>query len=209
VVSVDPISGVGTATLDFVDAGLLDSHSASFDLTVDGSSSTLTGSVNESTRRATASFDLDAGCHAVTVTGTVTDDDTGTGDGTSTNTSVSVAAAWFQAPIMHNERNIAKYGNVVPVKLELKAGCGGATVTSAPLFITMAQGTALDTFGDELVVSAVNTADTDQKMRVVDSKYMYNLATKGLTANTNYEIRIRSGATSGPVIARAVLYPKK
>ena len=73
----------------------------------------------------------------------------------------------------------------------------------------MSQGIGFDTYGDEVIVSSVSSADSGQQLRTVDTKYMYNLSTNGFRANTNYEIRIRVGATSGPIIARAHLYPKK
>ena len=59
-------------------------------------------------------------------------------------------------------------------------------------------------------MTSSNNADSGtQMMRTPDTKYMYNLSTKGFQANTNYEVRIRVGSTTGPIIAKAVLYPKK
>jgi hypothetical protein len=110
---------------------------------------------------------------------------------------------------MQNERNIVKYGNVVPVKVRLASSCGGVLTNSPTLFLTVSQGTGLDTYGDEIIVASVSNADTGQQMRPVDSKYMYNLSTNGFKVNTNYEIRIRVGSITGPIIARAHLYPKK
>ncbi len=38
---------------------------------------------------------------------------------------------------------------------------------------------------------------------------MCNLTTQGLTQGSDYEVRIRVGSTSGPIIAEAMLQPKK
>ena len=46
-------------------------------------------------------------------------------------------------------------------------------------------------------------------MRVADGMYIYNLATKSLTQNKDYTVRIRVGAVDGPIILAAVLQPKK
>jgi hypothetical protein len=43
-------------------------------------------------------------------------------------------------------------------------------------------------------------------MRVVDSMYMYNFATKTLKVNMPYTIMIKDGAN---VVTTAVIYPKK
>ena len=49
--------------------------------------------------------------------------------------------ARFKAPIKDNERNIAKYGNVVPVKVELASNCyPGTTITTPILYITITLG---------------------------------------------------------------------
>jgi hypothetical protein len=111
---------------------------------------------------------------------------------------------------MDNERNIAKYGNVVPVKVVLTNTCTGATVTNVPLFITIAKGVGDEAIEDtNLIAESVSAADTGSQMRTADGMYIYNLSTKSLSANTNYTIRIRPNSTTTPYILQAVLYPKK
>ncbi|CAA9358369.1 MAG: filamentous haemagglutinin family outer membrane protein [uncultured Chloroflexia bacterium] len=120
-----------------------------------------------------------------------------------------VVTASFQAPIQNNVRNLAKLGNVVPVKVSL-TDCNGQAVTNQSLFITVVAGTnnvSLD--ANVAVTESVSSADSGQQLRLVDSKHMYNLSTKGLTAGTDYTIRIHTGSTSGTVIANAVLQPRK
>ena len=47
---------------------------------------------------------------------------------------VDIYTPSFKAPIKDNERNIAKYGNVVPIKVELASNClPGTTVPPRPL----------------------------------------------------------------------------
>jgi hypothetical protein len=213
----DQISGIGTASFDFSDAGWLDTHTAQFTWTIDGVPTTQSGTVIEenvppdATGTATDTFDMEPGCHTITVTGTVTDDDGGaaTQPIVTGMSGVDVFLASFEAPIKDNERNIAKYGNVVPVKVRLASSCTGAVTTAPELYITVIKGSTIETYGEEFVATSVSGADTGNRMRVVDSRYMFNLSTKGYTPNTNYEIRIRVGSTFGPIIAKAVLYPKK
>ena len=59
------------------------------------------------------------------------------------------------------------------------------------------------------VAESVSAADNGQQMRVVDGGYIYNLSTKSLSQNTDWAVRVRLGATDGPIILQAVLYPKK
>jgi hypothetical protein len=111
---------------------------------------------------------------------------------------------------MDNERNIAKYGNVVPVKVTLTNPCTGGTVTNVALYVQVVKGVNGEYIEDNnVVVENVNSPDTNQQMRVVDGMYMYNLSTRSLSANSDYAVRIRLGGLSGPVILQAVLYPKK
>ena len=46
----------------------------------------------------------------------------------------------FEAPIKDNERNVAKYGNVVPVKVRTTGSCTGAAITTPQLYLTVVKG---------------------------------------------------------------------
>jgi hypothetical protein len=46
-------------------------------------------------------------------------------------------------------------------------------------------------------------------MRTAYGMYMYNLATKNLAQGRDYTVRIRVGASNGPIILTAVLQPKR
>jgi hypothetical protein len=46
-------------------------------------------------------------------------------------------------------------------------------------------------------------------MRMSGGVYMYNLGTKSLTQATDYTLRVRNGSATGPIIAKALLQPKK
>jgi hypothetical protein len=155
---------------------------------------------------------LAPGCYTLTVTATITDDDTGSGQETTTATSIDVFVASFQAPIKDNERNIAKYGNVVPVKVILASSChAGTTNTSAVLHISIAQGNITGDVPDgtpTIVAESVSNADTGTQMRVADSRYIYNLSTSKMLKGKDYTILIRAGSASGTIIARALFQPK-
>ena len=143
---------------------------------------------------------------------TVTDDDTGSDAETRTAASVDVYLATFDAPIKENERNVAKYGNVIPVKVRLASSCTGVATNTPELYITVAKGTGVDTFDDEIIVVSVSNADSDFHMlRTAGPKYMYNLSTKGTqwTPNVNHEIRIRVGSTTARSSPERSSMPKK
>ncbi len=121
----------------------------------------------------------------------------------------------FQAPIKDGTINLVKNGSVVPVKLTLR-DCNGTVVTGRKLEIKLVTG-VLDTQdtsdGTATVLESVSSADTNGVMRVVDSHYMYNLSTKGLTNGTKYTIVIKDTTdltwTSAPRLATAVIEPRK
>ena len=160
----------------------------------------------------TASTRLPVGSYALGVTATVYDN---YADGVSPSLNLSgtdVYTASWKDPIRDNERNIAKYGNVVPVKLQLASTCTGATVTSPTLFLTTVKGNVGDDTPDgtaNIVTESVSNADTDNLMRLSGSMYMYNLTTKNMTAGSDYTIRVRVGSSTGPIIKYALFQPKK
>jgi hypothetical protein len=143
---------------------------------------------------------------------TVTDDDAGSTQATVSSGSNDVYTASFQAPIKANERNIAKFGNVVPIKVNVVSSCTGAAVTGLTLHITIANGDVDNVQPDatpEIVAESVSNADTGTQMRPNGTGYIYNFSTKQLKANQDYTIRIRSVSTSGAIIAKALFQPKK
>ncbi|HEX4685219.1 MAG TPA: hypothetical protein VH228_00455 [Nocardioides sp.] len=155
------------------------------------------------------------GCYTIIATASVTDDDTGTGTGDSSSTGAGATDVYslkFQDPIQDGVRNIAKYGNVVPVKVIVYSSCfAGKTITTPNLFVKVVDG-ALD--GDSTAITnpvteSVSAADTDQQMRLTGSTYMYNLSTKSLTQNKDYTVRIKLGSTTGTTLISALLQPKK
>jgi hypothetical protein len=214
-------TGVATAGVNFTDPGWLDTHTASFNW---GSLGTVSGTVTEengepdATGSATSSKTLAPGCYNLSVTATVTDDDGGS-SGPQTvvsNQQVSIYSVGFLPPIKDGERNIAKYGNVVPVKVSITDPCNNnAPVTTANLFVSYYQGTG-DPVDTTPVVTAesVSAADgTSGQMRLADGFYIFNFTTKPLQAGKDYTIRIWKDAM-GPgggatFLLDAVLMPKK
>jgi hypothetical protein len=157
---------------------------------------------------------LSPGCHTVAVSAEVSDEDGGTGTGGPTTETLDVYTVSFLAPIRDDVRNVAKYGNVVPVKVQLGSSCtAGTTITTESLFLTIVRGDATtdDSVNDDSVVVAtsVSNADSGTQMRVSDGKYIYNLSTKTMTQGQDYTIRVRWGSATGPIIARALIMAKK
>jgi PKD domain len=212
----NPVLGTATASFNFADAGYLDTHLASFFTWSAGGAGLKTvteeNTFPDATGTASEKRTFVPGCYNLTVTGTAKDDDGGMSPALSifSGSTTGVYANGFRPPIMDNERNIAKYGNVVPVKVALTNPCTGATVTNVSLFVKLLKGVNGEFIEDtNTVTESVSSADSGQQMRVADGMYMYNLSTKGLVANTDYAIQIRLGDANGPMILQAVLYPKK
>jgi hypothetical protein len=209
--SYDHVSGKATASFDFTDAGTNDTHTSSFTWSAGTPAApdvTETGGAGTASDTAT----LAPGCYTVSVTGTVTDDNGSVSDlqTMATDAQVDIYAVHFLAPIMDNVRNVAKYGNVVPVKVQITSSCTGLPVTDAVLYVSTVTGSGggIDE-GTETVATSVSSADTGNVMRLADGFYIYNYSTKGLTIGTDYTIRIRVGSATGPIILSAVLQPKK
>ena len=99
--------------------------------------------------------------------------------------------AQFQAPIQDNERNLAKAGNVVPIKVSLTSQCSGAAVPNIPLYVATFAGNIGETIdGTSVVTDSVSNADTGQLMRANGSGYIYNLTTKPFTTGQDYTVQI-------------------
>ena len=216
--TLDPVSGIATAGFDFSDLGWLDTHGPNlsfFTWSGLGNQMALVTEENiapNSTGHAAATRTISPGCYNLTVTGTAKDDDGGTSAPLAiySNSATSVYGRGFRPPIMDSERNIAKYGNVVPVKVTLTNTCTGATVTNVSLYITLAKGVGDEAIEDTNVIAeSVSAADSGSQMRTADGMYIFNLSTKNLSANSDWTIRVRLGSTAGPVLLQAVLYPKK
>ena len=216
--TLDPVFGTATVGFDFSDVGWLDTHGPNLSFftwsDVGNRFATVTeeNTAPDATGHASDTRTFAPGCFNLTVTGTAKDDDGGTSAPLAihSDSSTAVFARGFRPPIMDNERNIAKYGNVVPVKVVLTNTCTGATVTNVPLFITIAKGVGDEAIEDtNLIAESVSAADSGSQMRTADGMYIYNLSTKSLQQNTNYTIRIRPYSTATPYILQAVLYPKK
>lgn len=213
------------ATFDYSDAGWLDTHSGSaITWTINGLSyaatSTVTalgdtGSPAFETGSVSSSITLAPGCYTIAASGTALDDDGGSTPVSFTTgyetTPLDVPTVSFLAPIKDNERNFAKYGNVLPVKVSLASSCNpGTQISTASLYLSYIQGTSNETIvGDEVITTSVSTADSGNVMRFNDSFYIYNFSTKPLSVGKDYTLRVRYGSSTGPLILTAVLQPKK
>jgi large repetitive protein len=206
---VNPVTGIATANSTFVDPGVEDTHTGTFLWTINGAldAASTPAAVTESAGSGSAAGTrkLSPGCYTISVKATVTDNDGASTESLSSPiaSSLDVYSAQFRSPIKDGERNLVKYGNVVPVKVILYSGCViGQTDNSRDLFVQLTSGGD----GDPLtwtnaVTESVSSADTGQKMRIADGGYIYNLSTRGLDAKKDYSIRIRLGAADYPAPA--------
>jgi hypothetical protein len=212
----DPVLGTATASFNFADVGWLDTHSLSFFNWSSGSPGTKTVTEEnvapDATGTATETRTFVSGCYNLTVTGTAKDDDGGQSAPLSifSGSTTAIYANGFRPPIQDNERNIAKWGNVVPVKVVLTNPCTGASITDVSLFVQLVKGVNGEYIeSNNVVTESVSAADSGQQMRVADGMYIYNLSTKNLVANSDYAVQIKLGSLTGPTILQAVLQPKK
>ena len=212
---VDQVTGIATLSTTYSDPGT-DTHTAHFQVSAPGASAAYFTTDKAATGGAfTDTVSLPSGCYSsITVTAFVTDSDGGSSSAaTSRSVATDVYRVAWRDPIRDNERNIAKYGNVVPVKVLLSSSCSGTTVTSAQLFLTLAEGANVsDDTPDgtpNYVLESVSSSDSGNQMRLSAGMYIYNLATKGMTQGKDYTLRVRSGSSTGPIILRALLQPKK
>ena len=210
--NIDPVSGNATLTATFVDPGINDTFGGSSFTTTSASSSPIPGPAVVAVRTMTAQVHLPRGCFTYTVTATVIDDDGDSGSKSVSSGGTDVYQVGFKDPIRDNERNIAKYGNVLPVKVLLSSSCSGAAITTAAMYLTIVEGNVTDDNIDDspnVVTESVSNADTGNQMRTSGGMYMYNLSTKSLKAGLDYTLRVRTGSATGPVILKALLQPKK
>ena len=207
--SIDPVTGNASLSATFTDPGA-DEFSGGFTVTYGTTTISVPGNVTG--RTMTGAVKLPRGCFTYIVAATVTDDDGGTGTKSATYGGTDVYQISFKDPIRGDERNIAKYGNVVPVKVLLTSSCSGAAVLTPELHLTIAKGVDVpDSVLDDVnvVVESVSNADSGTKMRTSGGMYIYNLSTKSLVQGTEYTLRVRSGSSTGPVLIKALLHPKK
>jgi hypothetical protein len=213
VFTFNPYTGAATASIQYSDPAWPDTHTAVFswgDGTTNGPLTDLSEEHGQpdASGSFTATHGYAVGCVTSQPTVTVTDDDGGATTYTYTG-AVDHYTVAFQAPIQDNVRNIVKQGNVIPVKLQI-TNCGGQPVLNKTLSIGYVQGDIYDDVdnGDLQVPDSVSSADTTGFMRYVDSKYMYNLATKSLKLNLPYTVVVRD-SVANQYVDSFVIYAKK
>ena len=213
------------ASFNYSDAGWLDTHGgSSITWTVNGTDVSATSTVTPAgdtgnpafeTGSVSSSLTLGPGCYTVGVSGTALDDD---GDSTAVSlttgyetTQLDVPTLSFLSPIRDNERNIAKYGNVVPVKVAATSSCNPGQPYALDLYVTWVIGSGGEVTDSTpvIVAESVSNADSGAKMRLADGFQIYNLTTKSMTPGKDHTVQIRVGTTTGPVLLAAVLQPKK
>jgi hypothetical protein len=98
--------------------------------------------------------------------------------------------AWTDVlqPINVDDSSIFKHGSTIPAKFKLTGPCNGNGALTFKIFVSKLTNAVL---GDELEAASTSAADTGNTFRYDTSggQYIFNLATKGLTAGT-WRIRI-------------------
>jgi hypothetical protein len=210
--SFNPVTGDATASANYSDVGVDDSHTYSFAWVVTGGAGSATQTGSASGGVVSDSIELEPGCYSIDLTITVTDDDGDLdSDVAAADYSADAYSVSFRAPIRDNERNIVKYGNVLPVKVQLASVCNPGTYdTSHTLYVTYVQGVQGESIlGSEELATSVSSADSGNMMRVADGGYIYNLTTKPFVIGKDYTVRIRLDDPSGPIVLEAVIRTKK
>ncbi|HET7219867.1 MAG TPA: kelch repeat-containing protein [Vicinamibacterales bacterium] len=209
----NPYTGAASASINFSDPGWRDTVSSMFDwagvAAAGAPASAGPGLAPALTGTFTSSHTFAPGCIAGGISVVVSDDDLGQSGYTFASAgSLQVYTVAFMSPLKDGVRNVVKMGNVIPVKLSI-TDCNGAPVLNKTLSISVAAGiyNVGDVVeGEEVIPTSVSSADTTGIMRVADSHYMYNMATKGLSTGFPYSIIIRDG---GMIVATAVVETKK
>jgi len=106
----------------------------------------------------------------------------------------------FQQPINIDGSSIFKAGRTIPVKITL-TDCSGSNISTAVVTIAVHKITdkVLGT-QEELPVEASGNANTGNLFRYVDSKYVFNLSTKGYSSGTYIVNAISDDGTSASVM---------
>jgi len=207
----NPYSGEATAGIQFADAGWLDTHTAPFSWSGTSANGALSNGemvAPDATGKFSSSHSFGAGCIDGAVSVRVSDDDGGYADHEfAAAGSLDRYTAAIQAPIKDGVRNIARLGNVIPVKIRV-LDCEGTPVTDRNLTITLLRGntTEENETNSEVIATSVSSADSGNTMRLADGMYMYNLATKGLVASQQYTILIKDGSN---LVQSALIETKK
>jgi len=96
-------------------------------------------------------------------------------------------------PINADGSSIFKLGGTVPTKFRLTGPCTGISTLTFKIFIAQVSGSVL---GTELEPTSTSAADTGNTFRYSGDQYIFNLATKTLSAGT-WQIRTAqySGST--------------
>jgi hypothetical protein len=209
---LNPYTGAAAASVGFSDPGWLDVVTATFSAPWPSPASQGPGAGPAAlTGTFSSDYTYGPGCITDAISVRVQDDDGDYFDHEfAAADTLGVHTVSFKAPIREGTRNIAKLGNVIPVKLEV-LDCHGNPVTGLTLSIRLRNGDSTDeTEVGATVVDAtsVSSADAGNIMRyqAVDGFYMYNLATRGLATGVPFTIIIRDGDL---LVASALIELKK
>lgn len=171
------INGTVSASATFIDAGVLDTHTALWNW---GDGTTSVGTVVENSGSGTASGSHLTVQHGIyTVTLTVTDKDGGSAI-VSASYAVGYNFSGFLEPVSLGKP--FKLGSTIPVKFQL-TDANGNYISTAVASLTIQRYSDSEPVGDPIEVTSTSGADTGNTFRYssTDNQYIYNLNTKGLT----------------------------
>jgi len=195
--SFNPYSGLANASVSFSDPGWLDVVSSDFSGIADSATASFGPAASGPLTGTFSTSQTYTGCISDAISVRVSDDDGDYFDHTfAAADTLGRYTATFKAPLKDGYRNIAKLGNVIPVKIQV-LDCHGLPVTDRTLTIRLIKGDTTDETEAGAVVldaTSVSAADTDNVMRLADGFYIYNLATKGLATGTPFTILVKDGS---------------
>jgi hypothetical protein len=208
--SFNPYTGVASASVTFSDPGWLDVITGDFSGINDPTPNTIGPATSGPLTGTFSTSQTYTGCVTNAISVQVSDDDSGSfSHEFAAADTLGKYSSTFLAPLKDGTRNIAKLGNVIPVKLRV-LDCHGNPVSSSTLTITLVKGdyTPETEAGSEVIATSVSGADTGNQMRYQTDGgfYMYNLATKGLSTGTPFTIVIKDG---GQLVQTALIELKK
>lgn len=176
-------------TVTFTDGGSADTHYAEIDWNNDG---TFEQKVDPYTS-GTAIPHLYSSAGSYTAKVKVTDDDGGVSTTSSAPVVVNYNLSGILQPV-NDTRNgqqpsMFKYGSTIPVKVEI-TDCDGSHPSTLDVRVSYRVTSGSTPAGGDDEAVATNAPDSGNQMRFSDPIYIFNLATKAITADASSTVRI-------------------
>jgi hypothetical protein len=194
-----------TVGFDVNDVGTADTESGTVDWGDSSIDDTFAGNAGDSFGPFSHHYGS-AGTYTVTVN--AADDDGGNATAATTSHTVNNIPSAILQPINYTgPRSAFKAGSTIPVKITV-ANCNGSSVGNlAPQVAVYKVNVAPDPDGttNEALSTVPPTSGTTMRYDATGAQYIYNLATKGLSAPSDYKVVIHDGSFASDVVAYITL----